>query len=346
MMLRRTFLGLLLLVAPFVSKGLADELPSLSGAGATFPFPLFRAWAEAYRRKTGIFVGYDAIGSGSVVRLIQAGSVDFATSDIPLSPEELNGAGLFQFPVVVGGVVPVANLQGVAPGGLKLTGPILADIFAGRIERWNDPAIVHVNPGIFLPDRKIIVVHRGDASGTTFLLSHYLSEVSPAWRETIGAGSLIPWSAGIGAKGNEGVASLVANTPDAVGYVEYSYARRDGLSLLSLQNRDGAYLLPGRDAFQAAAINADWGAAPGDPVILANPPGDLSWPITGASFVLMRIHPDQPETTRQALAFFDWAYHEGQRITEENGYAALPDSVVSRIEQGWPADVQPPPAGH
>ena len=335
-------LALALILLPAIWSGLAGGTAALeiSGAGATFPLPLLQAWAEAYRQEAGITVTYRATGSGNGLKRIAAGKVDFAVSDIPLDPAEALSADLIQFPLVVGGVVAVANLAG-AGGEVRLTGSLLADILAARIGRWDDKAIGRLNPDRPLPPWPIVVVHRADPSGTTFLLTHYLAKVSPAWRQDPGVGSLVRWPGGIEAKGNEGVAASVAATPGAIGYVEYDFAQRGGLVILSLQNREGAYPRPERKSFQAAAANAAWGEGRDFSLLLTDQAGADSWPITGASFVVMRRRPEHPATSLRLHAFLGWVYRDGREIAEDKDYAPVPSGMVARIERDWSALSEP-----
>lgn len=329
--------GLLALFVALPLLGADGSATGPSGAGATFPLPLYQAWIAAYRQQSGVAVNYEAVGSGNGIKQLAAGRVDFAASDIPLEPKALQAADILQFPLVVGGVVPIIPMETASTAPIRVTGAVLAGIFSGRIKRWNESDVVRLNPGMALPDQPITVVHRTDASGTTFLLTHYLSEVSPAWRDDIGTDSVAHWPVGLGVKGNEGMAALVRQTPGAIGYVEFNYAQRDGLSILSVQNAEGAYPSPGRKSFQAAATNADWEHAPGYSLALTGQPGVDSWPITGASFILMRRHPDRVPEARRLRAFLDWAYRDGNGLAERYNYAPLPEAVVARFALEWPA---------
>ena len=311
------------------------DAAEITGAGATFPYPIYAKWAEAYKAKTGIGMNYQSIGSGAGIAQIKAKTVDFGASDMPLKPEDLAAAGLMQFPAIVGGVVPVMNLAGVKPGEIKLTGPVLADIFLGKIRSWNDKAIADLNPGVTLPAEAIAVVHRSDGSGTTFIWTDYLSKASGEWKRTVGSGTAVAWPEGVGGKGNEGVAAYVQRIKGSIGYVEYAYAKRNGMVHALVRNRDGAYPKPENATFQAAAANADWRSAPMFYQILTDQPGQDAWPITGASFILMRTMQDKPESGAQVLKFFDWSFRNGQKLAETLDYVPLPDSVVKLIEGAW-----------
>jgi len=317
------------------AAGAAD----ISGAGATFPYPIYAKWAEAYKAKTGIGMNYQSIGSGGGIKQITAKTVDFGASDMPLKPDQLAKNGLVQWPQVMGGVVLVVNLPGVAPGQLKLDGKTLADIYLGKLAKWNDPALAKLNPGVQLPDQAIAVVHRSDGSGTTFIFTNYLSKVSPEWKEKVGENTAVEWPTGLGGKGNEGVAALVTRTDCAIGYVEYAYAKQNKLTYTLLANKEGAYNQPDSKSFQAAAANADWSAAPGYYLLLTDQPGKESWPITGASFILMYGKQDKPATAKDVLNFFDWAYHNGQAMAEELDYVPMPDPVVKLVEETWKAHI-------
>lgn len=314
----------------------------ITGAGATFPYPVYAKWAEAYQRKSGLNMNYQSIGSGGGIKQIQARTVDFGASDMPLAPAELEKNGLVQWPQIMGGVVPVVNVEGVKAGALRLTGPVLADIYLGRVAKWNDPAIAQLNPDLKLPNQAIAVVHRSDGSGTTFLFTDYLSKVSPEWRSKVGSSTAVQWPAGIGGKGNEGVANFAAQTPGAIGYVEYAYALQNKLAFAQLRNRDGNDVLPSSKTFQAAAANADWAGTPGFNVVLTDEPGQDSWPITGASFILMPKSPEDPQRAREALQFFSWAFAQGDRMAEELDYVPIPDQVVQLVESMWTRDMRAP----
>jgi phosphate transport system substrate-binding protein len=321
--------------------GLAARAAEISGAGATFPYPIYAKWAEAYAAKTGLKMNYQSIGSGGGIAQINARTVDFGASDMPLKPADLDKAGLTQFPPVIGGEVLVVNLPGIALGQMTLDGPTIANIYLGKITKWNDPAIAKLNPGLKLPDSAIAVVHRSDGSGTTFIFTDYLSKVSPEWKDKVGEGTSVEWPVGIGGKGNEGVAALTARTAGAIGYVEYAYALQNKMTHTKLINRDGATLQPGSNVFQAAAANADWKSAPGFYLILTDQPGKESWPITGATFILMHKKQDHPEKAKEVLNFFDWAYKNGGQLAESLDYIPMPANAVAIFEDSWKQIVGP-----
>jgi phosphate transport system substrate-binding protein len=307
----------------------------ITGAGATFPYPLYVKWANAYNSATNVRLNYQPIGSGGGIKQIQGKTVDFGASDKPLNSEELQEKQLIQFPTVVGGIVPVVNLPGVENGELALSGPLLADIYLGKITKWNDPKIVALNNGVNLPDRKITVVHRSDGSGTTFLFTNFLSKVSDEWKEKAGSDTAISWPAGIGGKGNEGVASYVQRVRGAIGYVEYAYAKQAGFSFVKMKNRAGTVVMPSIDSFQAAAANANWSSDSNFSEVLTNEPGAQSWPIAGATFILMQTNQDKPETATAVLAFFDWVYNNGNAMAIDLDYVPLPDKVTASIRKYW-----------
>jgi phosphate transport system substrate-binding protein len=314
----------------------------VTGAGATFPYPVYAKWAEAYKAKTGIGMNYQSIGSGGGIAQIKAKTVDFGASDMPLKPEDLQAAGLMQFPAIIGGVVPVVNIEGANPGQLKFTGPVLADIFLGKIKSWNDKALADLNPGTRLPADPITVVRRSDGSGTTFIWTDYLSKVSDEWKAKVGSSTAVSWPEGVGGKGNEGVAAYVQRIKGSIGYVEYAYAKQNKMAHGQIQNRDGQFVQPDDDAFQAAAAHADWKNAPGFYQILTNQPGKASWPITGASFILMHQKQDKPENAAEVLRFFDWSFHNGQKLASELDYVPLPDAVTRIIADAWKAQLKDP----
>ena len=307
----------------------------ITGAGATFPYPVYAKWADAYKKATGVGVNYQSIGSGGGIKQIQARTVDFGASDMPLTADDLQKHGLMQFPAIMGGVVPVVKLEGVQRGQLKLTGPLLADIYLGKVTKWNDVRIAKLNAGVKLPATEITVVHRSDGSGTNFLWTHYLSQVSPEFKSKVGEGTSVNWPGGVGGKGNEGVASYTQKIDGALGYVEYAYAKQNKLNYALMQNRDGHFVAPTDEAFAAAAANADWKTAPGMRVMLTNQPGDKAWPITGASFILLHIKAENPDATRQVLRFYDWAFGNGQKMAEALDYVPMPQSVVQAIHASW-----------
>ena len=313
----------------------AASAVEITGAGATFPYPVYAKWAEAYKTMNGTSLNYQSIGSGGGIKQIQAKTVDFGASDMPLKEEQLKNDGLLQWPMIMGGVVPVVNIKGVGPGAMKFTGELVADIYLGKIKKWNDPAIVKINKGIKLPAQDIAVVHRSDGSGTTFLFTNYLMKVSKEWEEKVGNNSSVEWPAGIGGKGNEGVANFTAQTPGAIGYVEYAYALQNKLSYMLLSNRDGAFISPSSSSFQSAAGHADWAHAPGFYLVLTDQPGKESWPITGASFILIHTKQEKPDQAKAVLEFFSWCYAEGGKMAEELDYIPMPAGVVKIVKETW-----------
>jgi phosphate transport system substrate-binding protein len=324
-----------LAVATFVPANAAD----ISGAGATFPYPIYAKWADAYKKETGNGLNYQSIGSGGGIKQIKAKTVTFGATDAPLTGKDLDETGLAQFPMVMGGIVPVINLEGVKPGELVLDGPTLAKIFMGEVKKWNDPAIVKLNAQVKLPDQAIAIVHRSDGSGTTYNFAYYLADVSPDWKSKVGVNTALQWPAGIGAKGNEGVANNVANTKGSIGYVEYAYAKQNKLTYTKMVNKNGKTVAPTSEAFQAAAANADWKSKPGFGVILANEPGDKSWPMTAATWILIYKKPADAKATGEALKFFAWAYKNGGKMAEELDYVPMPANVVKDIEAYWKGEV-------
>ncbi|MFZ3323084.1 MAG: phosphate ABC transporter substrate-binding protein PstS [Usitatibacter sp.] len=313
----------------------------ITGAGATFPYPVYAKWAESYKKSTGTGMNYQSIGSGGGIKQITAKTVDFGASDMPLKPEDLEKDGLTQFPTVIGGDVPVINLPGVNPGQMHLTGPVLADIYLGKVKKWNDPEIAKLNAGIKLPATDITVVHRSDGSGTTFIWVNYLSKMSPEWKTKVGEGTSVNWPAGVGGKGNEGVASYVQRIAGSIGYVEYAYALQNKMNDVAVQNRDGDFVRGNADAFKAAAGNADWSKAPGFYLILTDQPGKGAWPISGATFILMHKTQEKPENAKEVLKFFKWAYgNDGDKLAESLDYVPLPDSVVKQIEASWKSNIK------
>jgi phosphate transport system substrate-binding protein len=320
--------------------GVVTSAMDISGAGATFPYPIYAKWADAYKKETGNGLNYQSIGSGGGIKQIKAKTVTFGASDMPLKPEELKEAGLVQFPTVTGGDVPVVNLEGIKPGELVLDGPTLAKIFLGESKSWDDPAIKKLNPKAKLPSQAIVVVHRSDGSGTTFIWTNYLSKVSADWKSKVGANTAVEWPAGIGAKGNEGVANNVLQTNGAIGYVEYAYAKQNKMTFVDMINRDGKRVAPNAASFQAAAANADWANAPGFYQILTDEPGVKSWPIAGATFILMHAAPEDPASAAEALKFFSWAYDKGGKMAEELDYVPLPGAVVALIKKCWAAEIK------
>jgi len=318
----------------------AQAATTINGAGATFPYPIYAKWAEAYKAKTGVGMNYQSIGSGGGIKQIKSKTVDFGASDKPLSAKDLDAAGLIQFPMVMGGVVPVVNLPGVKAGSLKLTGEVLGDIYLGKITQWNDAALTKLNPGVKLPSDRINVVHRSDGSGTTYIFTHYLSKVSSAFKEKIGNNTSVAWPAGVGGKGNEGVASYVQRLKGSIGYVEYAYALQNKMNHVQLKNHDGHFVKPDSASFQSAAAGADWAGTPGFSVMLTNQPGAKSWPITGATFILVYKKQEKPETAKEVLKFFDWAYHRGDKLADALHYVPIPASVVKLVEQTWKKEIK------
>jgi phosphate transport system substrate-binding protein len=304
-------------IAVFASSASAVDI---TGAGATFPYPIYAKWAEAYKQKTGVGMNYQSIGSGGGIAQIKAKTVDFGASDMP---------------AIIGGVVPVVNIEGVQPGAIKFTGPVLADVYLGKIKKWNEKPIADLNPGVKLPDELITVVRRSDGSGTTFVWTDYLSKVSPEWKEKVGASTAVSWPEGVGGKGNEGVAAYVQRIKGSIGYVEYAYAKRNKMAHASVQNKEGQFVQPDDDTFQAAAAYADWKAAPGFYQILTNAPGKTSWPITSASFILMQTKQDKPQNAAEVVKFFDWAFKNGQKMASELDYVPMPEGVVKLIADAW-----------
>jgi phosphate transport system substrate-binding protein len=311
----------------------------ISGAGATFPYPVYSKWAEAYKAKTNIGLNYQSIGSGGGIKQIKAATVTFGASDKPLEPKDLKDAGLIQFPMIIGGVVPVVNVPGIKPGDLVLDGATIASIYMGEITKWNDAKIKSLNPKLALPDVSIAPTYRSDGSGTNFLFTYYLSDVSATFKSKIGANSSVEWPVGIGAKGNEGVASMTSQTVGAIGYVEYAYAKQNKMAYVLMKNKDGKTVAPEAGAFQAAAANADWAKSEGYFLILTNQPGAKSWPITGASFILMYKEAKNAEESLAALKFFDWAYTNGAGLASELDYVPLPANLIKQVKATWTSSI-------
>ena len=312
----------------------------VSGAGASFIFPLVSKWSADYNTATGAKINYQSIGSGGGIAQIKAGTVDFGSSDKPLSSDELAQAGLAQFPSAIGGVVPVVNIDGLEAGKLRLSGALLADIFLGKVKTWNDPAIVAANPGVTLPDGKITIVHRSDGSGTTFNFSNYLSKVSPEWKTKVGEGTSVQWPDGVGGKGNEGVASYVKQIKGSIGYVELAYALQNAMPYTSLQNAAGTWVQPNAETFAAAAASADWASAKDFNLVITNAPGEQAWPITATNFMLMQKRPKDAKRNQDALAFFKWAFESGQTQANELHYVPLPAELVKQIEAYWATELK------
>jgi phosphate transport system substrate-binding protein len=317
-------------LAGALSTALAQDA---TGAGATFPAPLYAKWADAYNKATGARVNYQSVGSGAGLRQIRGKTVDFGASDMPLTDEELAKDRLMQFPTVIGGVVPVVNLTGIQTRQLRLNGQVLGDIYLGKITKWNDPAIVALNPGLKLPDTQVAVVRRADGSGTTFIFTNYLSKVNPEWKAKVGEGTAVNWPTGAGGKGNEGVAAFVQRLPNSIGYVEYAYAKQNKMTYALMQNSAGSFVAPDDTTFKAAAAGAEWNKSFFQ--ILTNQPGKEAWPITGATFIMMHTKQDKPQQATASLRFFDWAFANGDKMADELDYVALPDSVKALIRQQW-----------
>ncbi len=313
----------------------AAQAAEVTGAGASFVFPLMSKWSADYNTATQNKINYQSIGSSGGIAQIKAGTVDFGSSDKPLDPKELAEAGLIQFPSVIGGVVPVVNVAGIDAGKLKLTGPLLADLFLGKVTKWNDPAIASINEGLALPDGKITIVHRSDGSGTTFNFVNYLSKVSPEWKEKVGEGTSVQWPVGLGGKGNEGVAAYVKQIKNAIGYVELSFALQNKMSFALMQNAAGKFIAPSAESFAAAAASADWTNATDFSLIITNAPGDGSWPISATNFILMHAQAKDAERAKAAREFFTWAYENGKSQASALDYVPLPDSLVKQIEAYW-----------
>ena len=318
----------------------AAQAADISGAGATFPYPIYSKWADTYKKETGNGLNYQSIGSGGGIKQIKAKTVTFGASDMPLKPEELKSAGLIQFPTVVGGDVPVVNLEGIASTELVLDGPTLAKIFLGEIKTWDDAAIKALNPTAKLTAQPIVVVRRSDGSGTTFIFTDYLSKVSPDWKTKVGANTSVEWPVGIGAKGNEGVANNVTQTKGSIGYVEYAYAKQNKMTSVRMMNKEGKAVSPNSDTFQAAAANANWEKSDSYYVILTDQPGANSWPIAGATFIMMHKTPQDVANSTEALKFFDWAYTKGGTAAAELDYVPMPANVITQIKKTWNTEIQ------
>ncbi|MBK6568234.1 phosphate ABC transporter substrate-binding protein PstS [Candidatus Aalborgicola defluviihabitans] len=322
----------LLLLSTVVFTGAASA-QEITGAGATFPAPIYSKWAAEYHKSTGVKVNYQSIGSGGGIKQIDSKTVDFGASDMPQTDEVLKSKGQMQFPTVMGGVVPVINVKGIEPGQLKLTGQLLGDIYLGKVARWNDPAIKALNPGLNLPDAAIAQVRRADGSGTTFIFTNYLSKVNAEWKSKVGEGTAVNWPVGAGGKGNEGVAAFVARLPNSMGYVEYSYVKQNKMNYALVQNATGNFVKPEDDSFKAAAAGADW--AKSFYQILTNQPGKDAWPISGATFILMHTKQDKPVNATEVLKFFSWAYQHGDKTAADLDYVPMPKPVIAAIEKAW-----------
>ena len=334
-----------LMIAAAASLGMAAMAAAdISGAGATFPYPIYAKWADAYKKLTGVGLNYQSIGSGGGIKQIKAKTVTFGASDMPLKPDDLQAAGLLQFPMVIGGVVPVVNVKGIQGGQLHLDGATVASIYLGDITQWDDPQIKRLNPKLALPSTAIAPVYRSDGSGTNFLFSDYLSKASPKFKSNIGANTSVQWPAGIGAKGNEGVANMTTQTDGAIGYVEYAYAKQNKMAYTLLTNKSGAVVAPNADSFQAAAANADWAHSEGYYLILTDQAGAKSWPITGASFILLYKQPGDAAAVNEALKFFAWAYKDGASMAAELDYVPLPAPLIDQVKKTWTSEITS--AGH
>jgi phosphate transport system substrate-binding protein len=324
--------------APATTDAGAPGAPEVTGAGASFPAPLYAKWAADYNKATGARINYQSVGSGAGIKQIEAKTIDFGASDMPLKDEELAKKGLVQFPTVIGGVVPVVNLKGVAPGQLRLTGQVLGDIYLGKITKWSDPAIRALNPALNLPDAAIAPVRRADGSGTSFIFTNYLSKVNAEWKAKVGEGTAVNWPASTGGKGNEGVAAFVGRLPNAIGYVEYAYVKQNKMNYALLQNAAGQFVAPDDKAFQAAAAGADWSKSFYQ--ILTNQPGAQAWPLTGATFILLHKAQDKPAQAAATLKFFDWAFRNGDKTADDLDYVTMPASVKTQIEKLWATQVK------
>jgi phosphate transport system substrate-binding protein len=323
-----------------VALALTATAADITGAGATFPYPIYAKWAENYKKASNVGLNYQSIGSGGGIKQIKAKTVDFGASDMPLKQEELDAEGLMQFPAIMGGVVPVVNIDGVKPGAMKLTGDVLAAIYLGKITKWDAKEIASLNPGLKLPAADITVVHRADGSGTTFLFTDYLSKVSGDFKSTVGSSTAVKWPVGVGGKGNEGVAANVQRIKGAIGYVEYAYAKKNNMEYTQLKNADGQFVEPDDATFKAAAAGADWAKTPGFAVILTNQAGKTSWPITGASFILMHKVQADAAKAKEVLKFYDWAYKNGDKTAAELDYVAMPAPVVKLVQDAWKAQIK------
>jgi phosphate transport system substrate-binding protein len=334
--MKKSFLGSLL-VSTLLAAPLAMA-QDMTGAGATFPAPIYAKWADAYNKTTGARLNYQSVGSGAGIQQIRAKTVDFGASDMPLSDDALAKDGLVQFPTVIGGVVPVVNIKGIAPGQIKLTGQALGDIYLGKITKWNDPALLALNPGVPLPNEAIAVVRRADGSGTSFIFTNYLSKVNPDWKAKVGEGTAVNWPTGAGGKGNEGVSAFVQRLPNSIGYVEYAYAKQNKMTYTMLKNKDGNLVSPEADNFKAAAAGADWSKSFFQ--VLTDQSGKDAWPISGATFILMYKTQDKPVNAANSLKFFDWAYGNGDKMADDLEYVPLPAPVKEMVRKSWSANIK------
>jgi phosphate transport system substrate-binding protein len=329
-----------LLGVSFVAAATSAFAANITGAGATFPFPLYSKWADAYKKETGNGVNYQSIGSGGGIKQIQAKTITFGATDMPLKIEQLEKDGLVQWPMVMGAIVPVVNLEAIRPGEIVFDGETVANIYLGKITKWDDPAIKKLNPHVKLPNEAITVVFRSDGSGTTFNFTNYLSKVSADWKSKVGEGTAVEWPVGVGAKGNEGVSGNVSQTRNSIGYVEYAYAKQNKMTYTAMVNKAGAIVQPNVESFQAAASNGDWAKAPGYYMVLTDQPGEKSWPITASTFILMPKEPADKIASAEAIKFFKWAFAKGSKMAEELDYIPMPDNVVKLIEKTWSLDIK------
>ncbi|GAK55410.1 phosphate-binding periplasmic protein [Candidatus Vecturithrix granuli] len=332
---QKLFTGIVLLFIIGIGCQTFAEPITITGVGASFPFPVYSQWAHTYYALTEMKLDYQSIGSGGGIAQIKAKTVDFGASDVPLQPAELDEFGLIQFPMVMGGVVAVVNIQGIKPGDLRLNHNVLADIFLGKITTWKDPNIVALNPGLTLPEQEITVLHRADGSGTTWIFTNYLDKVSAEWHEKVGTANTVKWPVGVAGKGNEGISQYVKKINGAIGYVEFAYALQNNMAYVLLENQAGKFVAPTIETFQAAASNADWGHAPGFYMVLTDQPGDESWPITGASFILLYKEQKDLTKARTLLKFFDWCYHDGTELAKKLHYVPMPENVVTQVQTLW-----------
>ena len=336
--MKSSFTGALVISTALATFAAGAPAQDMTGAGATFPAPVYAKWADAYNKATGARLNYQSVGSGAGIQQIRAKTVDFGASDMPLTDELLAKDGLVQFPTVIGGVVPVVNIKGVAPGQIKLTGQLLGDIYLGKITKWNDPALTVLNPGVALPDAAISPVRRADGSGTTFIFTNYLSKVNPEWKAKVGEGTAVNWPTGAGGKGNEGVSAFVQRLPNSIGYVEYAYAKQNKMTYTLLKNKEGNFVPPDSDNFKSAAAGADW--AKSFFQVLTDQAGKDTWPISGATFILMYKAPDKPVNAANSLKFFEWAYLNGDKMADELEYVPLPIAVKELVRKSWGANIK------
>ena len=326
------------ILATFGLAASASFAQDVTGAGATFPAPVYAKWADAYNKATGARINYQSVGSGAGLRQIRGKTVDFGASDMPLTDADLAKDGLIQFPMVIGGVVPVVNIKGIAPGQIKLTGQVLGDIYLGKITKWNDAALTALNPGVPLPDAAIAPVRRADGSGTTFIFTNYLSKVNAEWKSKVGEGTAVNWPVGAGGKGNEGVAAFVQRLPNSIGYVEYAYVKQNKMTFTLMRNKDGNFVTPSDDAFKAAAAGADWAKTFFQ--ITTEQPGKDAWPLTNPTYILMHKVQDKPANASNALKFFDWAFANGDKMADELDYVPMPSAVKDLVRKQWAAELK------